>query len=169
MKNECVFSECRGYRYTLEHVIEEAQAEIFAARRLQWIGLNPSTADEQKLDPTLKRIRAFTLAAGYGGFIMTNVFAWRATKPADMKKQADPIGPENDAWLMRVAERCEASVACWGGIANFPRLLRHRAASVRLMFSRADRPLLCLKISQDGSPWHPLYVDGDTPLKPYVL
>ena len=168
MKNECVFSECRGYRYTLEHVIEEAQAEIFAARRLQWIGLNPSTADEQKLDPTLKRIRAFTLAAGYGGFIMTNVFAWRATKPADMKKQADPIGPENDAWLMRVAERCEASVACWGGIANFPRSLRHRAASVRLMFSRANRPLLCLKIAADGSPWHPLYLDGATTLKPYV-
>jgi hypothetical protein len=168
MKNECVFSPCRGWRYTLEHVIEEAPP-LIAARRMQWIGLNPSTADENELDNTLRRVRAFSLAAGFGGFIMTNVFAWRATKPADMKKQPDPIGPENDAWLMRVAERCEAHVACWGGIANFPRALRPRAATVRLMFSRANRPLLCLKIAADGSPWHPLYVDGDTPLKPYVI
>src|SRR5687768_3515412 len=125
--NACDFSPCRQYRYTLEHVIEEA-GELARGRRLQWIGLNPSTADEHKLDATLRRIRAFTLAAGYGSFVMTNVFAFRATEPADMRWQADPVGPANDEYLVSTARRCEATVACWGGLSKFPRSLRHRAA-----------------------------------------
>jgi hypothetical protein len=59
MNNTCTFSLCRRYRYTLEHVIDEA-APLIRDRRIQWIGLNPSTADEQQLDNTLRRIRSFS-------------------------------------------------------------------------------------------------------------
>jgi hypothetical protein len=167
MNNQCNFSTCRRYRYTLEHVIEDAP-ELTRDRRIQWIGLNPSTADEQKLDNTLRRIRSFSLAAGFGGFVMTNVFAYRATKPADMRAQSDPVGPLNDEYLEIVAKRCEATVACWGGLNKFPKALRHRAASVRLLFARINRPLLCLGLNDDGSPEHPLFVDGETTLQAYT-
>src|SRR3954462_12457376 len=91
MINRCNFSRCRRYRYTLEHVIDPA----LEPRRIMWIGLNPSTADESQLDPTLRRVRAFSHAWGYTAFVMTNLFSFRATQPSDMKGQANPVGEHN--------------------------------------------------------------------------
>lgn len=162
--NPCHFSPCRSYRYTLEHVFEPTIAE----HRIQWIGLNPSTADENKLDPTLRRVREFSRRLGHGAFVMTNVFAYRATKPAEMRAQADPVGPQNDEYLMLTAKRCAMSIACWGGLSKFPRSLRHRAASIRLMFAKAEIPLLCLGRIADGSPEHPLFVESDRKLELYL-
>lgn len=173
MPNICQFSDCRSYRYTLLHswVKEDGQfkqVDLPADQRRQvmWIGLNPSTADEQRLDPTLRRVRAFSDSWGFNTFIMTNVFAFRATLPKDMRKAADPVGPENDRLLVDVAGRCEHVIACWGGLSNFPRSLRHRAASIRIMLRDAGRPVQCLGRNDDGSPKHPLYLDAMTPLVP---
>ena len=67
--------------------------------------LNPSIADEQQLDPTLRCTRAFSAAWGYNGFIMTNLFGLVSTDPAGLYAVADPIGPENDrhcrSWYSR--------------------------------------------------------------------
>ena len=79
-----------------------------------WIGLNPSTADEQQLDPTLTRIRGFSEREGYDGFLMTNIFGFRATDPKVMRNTPDPVGPENDAALLEAAQRCDKVVAAWG-------------------------------------------------------
>lgn len=160
MTNGCTFSLCRCYRYTLEHVMDP----LLPLRRIMWIGLNPSTADEQQLDPTLRRIRGFSQAWGFTAFVMTNVFAFRATVPADMKAQADPVGPDNDYWLGRMASDCEVVVAAWG---------KHgahagRAAKVFEKLSPLTRSgLVCLGRNGDGSPKHPLYVAGDTELVPF--
>lgn len=167
MTNACQFSPCRAYRYSLRHDIEEA-GELARGHCIQWIGLNPSTADENKLDATLRRIRAFSLAAGFGSFVMTNVFAFRATKPADMRAQRDPVGPLNDVMLLATAAKCDAVVACWGGLNKFPRSQRHRAASLRIKFADARRQLLCLGLNDDGSPVHPLFVEATRQLVPYV-
>jgi hypothetical protein len=63
------------------------------------IGLNPSTADHRKLDPTLRRVRNFAQKWGLGGFVMLNLFAYRATEPRDMKRAEDPVGPKNDRYI----------------------------------------------------------------------
>lgn len=149
--NPCYFSHDRRYRYTLEHVWDG-----FAAPRLiQWIGLNPSTADEDKLDPTLRRIRAFSMAWGYTGFVMTNLFAFRSKEPRYMLEAADPFGPENQGHITATAIRCETTVAAWGTLGS------HRDAAAKLS-AAFGRPLYCLGTNSDGSPKHPLYVPGVT-------
>lgn len=158
MNNECQFSPCWKYRYTLEHVMEP----LLPTRRIMWIGLNPSTADEANLDPTLRRIRAFSLAWGFTSFVMTNLFAFRATQPSEMLRQQDPVGPENDMYLFGVAQRCETVVACWGTIGR-----RNQRDEAVLALLGAERKVFCLGTNGGLTPKHPLYVAADTPLRPY--
>lgn len=117
-----------------------------------WIGLNPSTADESQLDPTLTRIRAFSQREGFDGFWMANLFALRTPYPKEMMADPDPVGPENDAALLDAANRCEKIVAAWGVCGEF----QARADAVVRLF--AGRDLWCLGTTQDGHPRHPLYV-----------
>lgn len=160
--NTCNFSPCRRYRYTLEHVFDPLLHEN-SPRLIMWIGLNPSTADENKLDPTLRRVRGFSAAWGFTSFVMTNLFAFRATDPADMKRAADPVGPANDTWLATMAGRCEKIVAAWGNHGF------HRDRDVEVMNLLGVECLTCLGLSKTGSPKHPLYIGGDTALVPFQL
>jgi hypothetical protein len=122
-------------------------------KRIMWIGLNPSTANEQQLDPTLRRVRAFSHAWGFNSFVMTNLFAYRATLPRDMLLQANPIGEDNNALLRQMAGRCEMVIACWGTHGSH----LARDVSVRKLI---PTPLFCLGRNADLSPRHPLYVLG---------
>ncbi len=123
-----------------------------------WIGLNPSTADEARLDPTLTRITTFSKREGFDGFLMANLFALRTPYPEEMMADPDPVGPENDAQLLAAADRCERIVAAWGASGVF----QARAAAIGRLFS--GRELWCLGTTQDGHPRHPLYVAGTQPL-----
>ncbi len=155
--NECQFSPDRRHRYSLIH----RWNPLFGDKLILWIGLNPSTADEAKLDPTLTRIAAFSKRAGFDGFWMANLFALRTPYPEEMMKADDPVGPENDAWLLRAAERCERIVAAWGVTGTY----QARAdAVVRLL---AGRELSCLGTTQDGHPRHPLYVAAKQGFAPW--
>lgn len=156
MTNACEFSPCRRYRYTLEHDID--LLFVGEPRRVMWIGLNPSTADENKLDPTLRRVRKFSAAWGFTSFVITNLFSFRATAPDDMKAEADPVGPDNDHWLEVTAMACEKVVACWGTHGQ------HVGREVAVMNLLGVERLSCLALNAGGSPKHPLYVAGDTAL-----
>ena len=159
--NTCQFSPDRRYRYTLEHRWDDLlPAE---PRRIMWVGLNPSTADEQQLDPTLRRIRGFSQAWGFTSFVMTNLFAFRATDPAVMKRAKDPVGPLNDILLKTTAASCEIVVACWGMHG------RHlgRAAQVERLMREHGRVLQCLGTTSAGDPRHPLYVRASAALRPF--
>jgi hypothetical protein len=160
--NDCHFSPCRRYRYTLEHMIDPLLGRD-GQRRIMWIGLNPSTADESQLDPTLRRIRAFSVGWGFTSFVMTNLFAFRATDPADMLAEADPVGPENDDWLVHTAAGCEKVVACWGTHGA------HVGREVAVMRLLNVERLTCLGLNQGRSPKHPLYVSARTALVPFRL
>jgi hypothetical protein len=159
MRNDCIFSADRRYRYTLHH----RWAELFEERCVMWIGLNPSTADEQALDPTLRRIRAFSTAWGYTAFAMTNLFAFRATDPRVMMMESDPVGPENDRVLVETARRCDLVVAAWGVHGDH---LARAEAVCRLL---EGVTLVCLGITQAGSPKHPLYVRAAATLHDYKI
>lgn len=155
MENDCIFSRDRRHRYTLTH---RPDPLLSGGRLLMWIGLNPSTADENQLDPTLRRILGYTLREGYAGFIMTNLFAWRATLPAEMRAAPDPVGPDNDRWLLESARRCEKVVAAWGSHGSF----QGRDAQTLKLLKAFD--LVCLSLNADGSPGHPLYLKKSLPL-----
>lgn len=154
MENTCHFSPDRRHRYTLLHRINP----LFGERLIMWIGLNPSTADEQQLDPTLTRIRSFSEREGFDGFLMTNIFGFRATDPKVMRGTRDAVGPENDEALLAAAQRCEIIVAAWGAHG----IHQDRALAVAKLLAR--HKLWCLGTTKDGFPKHPLYVKGDQPL-----
>lgn len=158
----CVFSDDRRFRYSLENAWVWNNAPGWQPKRIMWIGLNPSTADERKLDPTLKRIEAFSRLWGFEAFVMTNLFAFRATDPKVMFAASDPIGPDNDRHLLETAARCGKIVAAWGAGQTAGQFLARASHMRSLLAPFADR-LCCVGTTQDGFPRHPLYVRGDTP------
>lgn len=152
---DCIFSECRRYRYTW--TAPRWSDKPYA----QFIGLNPSTADESASDPTIRRCLRFARDWGYGGLVMTNLFAWRATQPADMKASDHPVGPENDHWLQQIARDAGIVVAAWG---------THGAHLGRDIAVRRLLPSLSqLRLSKDGHPWHPLYLPASLLPQPWSL
>ena len=158
MDNACEFSPDRRYRYSLVH----RWNPLFGDRLILWIGLNPSTADERRLDPTLTRIAAFSKREGFDGFWMANLFALRTPYPEEMRADPEPVGPDNDAALLRAASRCEAVVAAWGAGGFFLDRARHVAQLL------AGHTLHCLGTTRDGSPRHPLYVPASQALTPWA-
>lgn len=122
-----------------------------------WIMLNPSTADAEQDDPTIRRCMNFSESWGYDSLIVVNLFAFRATKPADMKAAADPIGPQNDDAIWLAAKSCAIAVAAWGEHGKH----RNRAGAVRQLLIDHGVPLYYLDRSGSGQPKHPLYLPGD--------
>lgn len=156
--SKTIFSPCRKYRYTLWR--EWSEGEGYA----MFIGLNPSTADEINDDPTIRRCINYAKDWGYNALCMTNMFAYRATDPRDMKAVDDPIGPDNDKHLINMATGAGVVIAAWGthGIHN------NREAEVLRLIPN----LHCLKLTSKGHPSHPLYLKKDiTPVlfKPTII
>lgn len=115
------------------------------------IGLNPSTADARRNDPTIRRCIGFARDWGYGGVWVLNLFAFRATYPRDLKAAPDPIGPRNDEWLRRVARKVDRVVAVWGNDGGF----MARSSRVRGMLGNR---LEVIRLNAGGEPAHPLYL-----------
>lgn len=149
------FSECGTYRYVLKRRIPSL---------LRWhhpalfIMLNPSTADEVKNDPTIRRCISFAEQQGCTELTVVNLFALRATDPKKLKTHEDPIGPLNDQRIAEMIEHHKLGivVAAWGA---HP-FAKARAEGIRRKFG----PFSCLGITKNGSPRHPLYVKSDQKL-----
>jgi hypothetical protein len=124
--------------------------------------LNPSTADEVKLDPTCSRARNYAEQWGYGSLIVTNVFGWRATDPVDMKAQKDPVGPGNDAAIVRAAKEAAIVVCAWGNHGAF----MERSARIRELLKKFE--LHALRVNGNGEPAHPLYLPGKLKAQTWV-
>jgi len=144
------FSPCRRWRYLLWRRWDAAKPAA------NFIMLNPSTADEVKLDPTCTRARDYAERWGYGALIVTNVFAWRATDPAEMKSAPDPVGPGNDRAIVRAAREAALVVCAWGNHAAH----LERSAWVTDLLARAGVALHALRVNAGGEPAHPLYLPG---------
>ncbi|MFW5815779.1 MAG: DUF1643 domain-containing protein [Wenzhouxiangella sp.] len=145
------FSRCRRFRYALWRRWDAA------GPRLMIVGLNPSTADAKRDDPTIRRCTRFARDWGYGSLVVTNLFAFRATDPAELKAVADPVGPRNDHWIRRMAARSDIIVAAWG---NHGSWLGRSEHVCRMLSGR----LYCLRLTAAGQPAHPLYLPAN--LKP---
>ncbi|WP_201281648.1 DUF1643 domain-containing protein [Methylosinus sp. Ce-a6] len=152
-----VISPCGRYRYSLERIWNATPPLVF-------VMLNPSTADASVDDRTIGRCIAFGEREGSGGISVVNLYAFRATDPEQLWTVDDPIGPENDAWLDRIASmpRTGPIVCGWGVNAK-----NSRWVDVVGFLDRAGAGLACLGKTQDGSPRHPLYVRADQPLEEF--
>lgn len=130
------------------------------APRISFVMLNPSTADATVNDPTIRRCISFAQSWGYGSLEVVNLFAYRTTKPNTLRRAVDPIGPENDRYLLAARQRAQTIILAWG---NWGILHSRNRAVTSLFF--VQRNIYCLGITQAGQPRHPLYVRGNmTPL-----
>ncbi len=125
---------------------------------VNFIMLNPSTADADQDDPTIRRCIGFARRWGYDGLIVTNLYAYRATKPKVLRTVADPVGPDNDTHLL-ACSLDRPVVAAWGANADPARV----AAVLELL----PGDIYTLGLTKDGQPRHPLYVRADTDVTLY--
>ena len=131
--------------------------------RVAMILLNPSTAGATRDDPTLRRCIGFAQRWGFASLEVVNLFAYRATRPQQLRRAADPVGPENDGHLVRAARNAGAVVAAWG----VHGVLAGRNETVLGMLAELGFSLLCLGMTKTGHPRHTLYLPGSTPLIPF--
>ena len=125
--------------------------------------VNPSTANENEDDPTIRRVITYCKDWGYGGAYVTNLFAYRITDSNELKlhNEEELVGLENDASLMECASFCNLIMCAWGNKGK----LYERSTTVVDMLK--DYELYCLRIAKTNEPMHPLYQKRD--LKPILL
>lgn len=162
----CTFSEDRVYRYTLTDTWDKDSTPIV------FIGLNPSTADEFKLDPTLTRCRRWARNWGHGSFVMLNLFAFRSPHPKVMLAHPEPVGESNDETIIRHLKMAHAPIVCAWGTPGSSDRINSRIEHVRLQIRAYRHGAYCLGTTKDGSPIHPMArgkhrVSDDVKLQPY--
>ncbi|MDG1816882.1 MAG: DUF1643 domain-containing protein [Glaciecola sp.] len=144
MNKDAIVSDNQLYRYQLSRVWDSSLPMVM------FICLNPSTADGSDDDPTILKCIKYARGWGYGGLLMGNLFAYRATEPSDMKKAKDPIGPLNNHHLKLMSQQVDKIVCGWGNHGVY----LDRDEEVKSMFDN----LYALRINKTGSPAHPLYL-----------
>lgn len=144
MKTGATLSKDRMYRYSLWRIWDESLPVVL------FIGLNPSTANENEDDNTIRRCINFAKGWGYGGLYMANLFAYRTKDPEVMMAVPYPVGNGNDEILVELYKKADITIAAWSADGNF----KNRDKEVQLLLPE----LHVLKINKDGSPGHPLYL-----------
>lgn len=150
------FSPCGVYRYGLTRRWAEGDSVL-------WIMLNPSTADADFLDPTIRRCVGFSTSWNYAGLEVANLFARRSTDPKVLYTDLDPVGPRNDDAIVQAVRRCRLVVIAWGAHGG----LRDREAIVLRLLAGLGVEPICLGVTKNGHPRHPLYLRADTERVPH--
>lgn len=143
------FSECGCYRYALRRTWDPRLSV------LGYVMLNPSTADGERDDPTIKRCVHFARENGFGGIWVTNLFALRATDPAAVYACAPEhaAGPGNLGHVHEMSRGVGGVVLAWGNHgSHFPQRVEQVTAVLRV----GDAPLYHLGLTSSGQPKHPL-------------
>lgn len=141
MIRNAIFSDDKVYRYQLNRIWWPDKKYVMC------IGLNPSTAAEDKDDPTIRQlIRALT-HLGYGGLYMVNLYALVSSKPEKLFDVSDPVG-DNDVWIANAAMQCQDIIFAWGSFKG----IEYRSKKMIERFHDG----LCFGKNSDGTPWHPL-------------
>lgn len=156
---DAVISDCGKFRYALGRRWSEDQEKS----ALAFIMLNPSTADADEDDATIRKCVGFADRYGFGGIVVGNLFAYRATDPKDLKAAGFPVGHANDAWLLDIAKNCGDIVVAWGANAN----RTPRPAQVCKMLQDAGIQPKCLGVTNEGFPLHPVMLSYDRQLVDY--
>jgi hypothetical protein len=150
-RGDAIISKCGTYRYLLQR-FWDAHLES-----LNFVMLNPSTADASLDDPTIRRCLGFARTLGFGSLEVTNLFGLRSTDPKALRGHADPIGPENDEQIVSSATVCQLTICAWGAHGSY----LNRANRVLDLLRKAGIAPHVLAVTKDGQPKHPLYLKAD--------
>lgn len=156
-----IISPCGKYRYRLER---DGPGEGSTAI----IMVNPSTADAERDDATIRKLRGFGARNQWGRIIVGNLFAYRATDVRELAGQSDPVGPENDDHLARIIDEANRVIVAWGPVSKQPKHLRDTFRAVGRIagwsgLHSIGQPAKC------GHPKHPLMLPYDSPILEWRL
>lgn len=151
------------YRYSLGRTWTDA----IAKRTLIFCMLNPSTADAETDDPTIRRCIDFAKRQDYTALTVVNLYAYRETEPKKLwqakARGIDIIGPDNDACIFENVQASQRTVVCaWGANAESTR----ERAMLKLL-KDAGAEIFCLGRTNAGNPRHPLYLKKTAPFVPF--
>ena len=178
--SDALISPCGAYRYTLGRTLDEDDPLLQVAKQAWcaengitrhhkpclFVMLNPSTADASLDDPTIRRCKVFAAREGCTFLTVVNLFALRATDPAELLKHADPFGPENLEHIRRELRRHDPErmghliVAAWGAHPMATSHPKMKALHDEISACGA----MCFGTTKAGAPRHPLYLRSDAEL-----
>lgn len=162
--NGAVISSCKNYRYKLWRIWDNSRSKIL------FLMLNPSTADATVDDPTIRRLKDFSIKWGFGGFYVGNLFAFRTSKPEKLVQAFQLnsldyiIGEENSSHIEQMRLNCREVCFAWGNWAYKPDFIS-RTRQVQIDFPNAK----CIDTSLQGYPKHPLYLHSSLTLKHFQV
>lgn len=157
IQNGAVISPCNRFRYWLHRRWD-------ARNLVAFVMLNPSTADAENDDPTIRKCIGFAQRWGYGGIVVVNLYAFRATSPKQLALASitqDVEGPENHAYAMRAFDEATKVIAAWGTMGGA------QAHTMRGWMDAAGIQPWALDVTKGGHPKHPLYVPYAQQPSPY--
>lgn len=161
-RGSAVLSPCGTWRYRLDRDLGQDGPTVAV------IGVNPSTADADTDDATIRKVMGFGRRLGWGSLIMVNKFAYRSPDVRALRRAADPIGPQTDVHLQWIMYPADIVIAAWGPLAKLPPALRNRWRTVAATAEIGGVKLQCWGVATDGHPRHPLMLAYETPLVPWA-
>lgn len=150
-------SDCGTYRYSLWRYFKTGEGQA------TFVMLNPSTADAEENDPTIRRCMDYAARWGFQRLEVVNLFAQRTTDPGKLWQSREAVGPNNDLHIGIALRRSQLVVCAWGVPQSSFVLLRGRYVFEIIVECRR-RPHY-LKLTKEGFPGHPLYLPKS--LKPF--
>lgn len=147
INNGAKFSECGTHRYSIWRIWDKSKQIVM------FIGLNPSTANQDSDDPTIRRVIKFASNWGYGGVYMMNLFTQVTPYPHELKLNDDEQIIENRDRIFPMAEWCKLIIFAWGNFKEAEQEGQHYSDILNGY---------CLGKNQNGSPKHPLYIHSKT-------
>ena len=159
MNRSAWLSECNKYRYTLNRTWKD-DGVLYA-----YFGINPSTADANIDDATVKKWIGFSERNGGKGFVVGNVFAYRATNVKELADVYDPVGGVgNYTHIKNIIARADVLVPCWGNTKKVPKRLRGEIESLKDMILDSNKPVKVFGWTKSNDPKHPLMLPYSTQL-----
>jgi hypothetical protein len=140
----------------------------FETKPVLFIGINPSTADDDNDDASVRKMTGFTTRWGFSRFLLGNVFPYRATDVKALKQWSCERGVENHSYINSMLAECAFVVPCWGARGKIPRHLWPYLYMMRTLLRLSDRPVRVLGLTQSGDPMHPLMLPYDTQLQEWT-
>ena len=145
-----LLSSCRTYRYRLDRNVDLLGDKVVA-----YFGVNPSTADEDIDDATVRKWRGFSQRLQANRFIVGNVFAYRATDVSQLANVEDAVGPDNPMHLKSIIAEADILIPCWGSRNKLPQILWPHLDNLLFVLLHSGKPVYCFGKTASQDPKHP--------------
>ena len=155
MQGTAKFCSKRKYRYLLTRSWNRDLPVVC------FVMLNPSQADQNHNDNTIRRCIGFAQSWGYGGLEVVNLFAFMTPYPDVLLQANDPVGKDNERHLRAAIKRNNDVVLAWGNLGKLKDRLNYDLGFLNEAY--------CLKVNKTGDPCHPLYLPKTLKPKKFKL